>query len=286
MTTQGEIVRQSDLLNRIVIDRSTMEELGSIDVLWMHPPVHRVLGFICKSGFLGTKKTAFNLAQIKTLGTNSILVNARPVETDSEQVRKLESLIGCEVWRDDGDKNGKIIDCLFNLKTGAITQYLFVSHGWGGIASDIYLLPPRQILSFGNKRVLVSVAENLDVYRPGIRQKLSKAGYSLQQEYEQATQELRSLAKQAQAATTEAKERAQALVEQAKQKVQTLNEQLKEETEEKSQSLVEQVKERAQVISEQVKEKLVSAPPSTAQNSHSKEVDDSGTLEDDDEPWI
>jgi len=53
----------------------------------MHP-VHQVLGFICKSGLLGTKKTAFNLEQIKTLGANSIL-DAKPVETDSE---KFESL--------------------------------------------------------------------------------------------------------------------------------------------------------------------------------------------------
>lgn len=56
MAIPPEVLKQSDLLNQLVLDRNTMEELGHVDVLWMHPPVHRVLGFICKSGFLGTKK--------------------------------------------------------------------------------------------------------------------------------------------------------------------------------------------------------------------------------------
>lgn len=315
MATEPEVIRQSDLLNQLVLDRNTMEELGHVDVLWMHPPVHQVLGFICKSGLLGTKKTAFNLDQINTLGANSILVNAKPVETDSEKVRKLESAINCDVWSDGGNKIGRITDCLFKLKTGAITQYLFVSSGWSGIAGGVYLLPPNKILSFGSKRVLVSeaAAQTLAVYREGIKQKLTKAGNSLKEDYIQATAELQSLAKQAQAATEQAKERAQALAEQAKEKVQTLNEQLKEETQtlakqskEKGQILVEQVKERAQTIgyqvkegthslTEQVKEKLdpaieknLNVPPTPfrAPTSNPTEVTDPTTPEDDDDPWI
>jgi uncharacterized protein YrrD len=304
MATHPEVVRQSDLLNQLVLDRNTMEELGHVDVLWMHPPVHRVLGFICKSGFLGTKKTAFNLAQIRTLGANSILVNAKPVETDSEKVRQLESLINCEVWSDAGNKIGRITDCLFNFKTGAITEYLFVSSGWGAIAGGVYLLPPSKILSFGNKRVLVSeaAAQTLAVYREGIKQKLTKAGDFLKEDYIQATQEVRSLAKQAQAATEQARERAQALAEQAKDRVQTLNEQLKEETQtlakqakEKGQILVEQVKEGTQTISEQVKENLdpvikktsnVSPTPSPEPTSNLTDTTDSTIPEDDDDPWI
>jgi len=297
MANQPEVVKQSDLLNQLVLDRNTMEELGHVDVLWMHPPVHRVLGFICKSGFLGTKKTAFNLAQITTLGVNSILVNAQPVETDSEKVRKLESLIDCEVWSDAGNKIGRITDCLFNLKTGVITQYLFVSSGWGGMAGAIYLLPPSKVLSFGRKRVLVSeaAAQTLTVYREGIKQKLTKARSVFKDDYIQVTQEVRSLAKQAQVATEQAKERAQVLAEQAKEKVQSLNQQLKEETQtfakqaqEKSQTLVEQVKERAQTVSEQVKEKRpaveknLEVPPTPSPATTSNVT----ATEDDDDPWI
>ncbi len=314
MATQSEVVRQSDLLNQLVLDRNTMAELGHVDVLWMHPPVHRVLGFVCRSGFLGTKKTAFNLAQIKTLGANTILVNAKPVETDSEKVRQLESLINCEVWSDAGNKIGRITDCLFNFKTGAITEYLFVSSGWNEIAGSVYLLPPSKILSFGNKRVLVSEAatQTLAVYREGIKQKLNKAGNFFKEDYIQATLEVRSLAKQAQATTDQAKERAQVLAEQAKDKAQTLNEQLKagsqtlaklakekghilvEQVKEQTQTIGEQVKESTQTLTEKVKDKLepviekdLNVPPtdSPAQISNLTETMPSAP-EDDDEPWI
>lgn len=286
MATQPEVVRQSDLLNQLVLDRSSMAELGHIDVLWMHPPVHRVLGFICKSGFLGTKKTAFNLSQIKTLGANSILVNAKPVETDAEKVRQLESLINCEVWSDAGNKTGRIVDYLFNFKTGEIIHYLFVSNGWGGIAGSVYLLPPSKILSFGNKRVLVSEAatQNLAVYSEGIKRKLSKARNIFKEDYILATQELRSLA------------------EQAKDGVQSLNEQLKEGTQnlakqvrERTQIISEQVKENTQTLTEQVKENLEpainksSVPPEPISAPTSNPTQTTPTIledEDDDEPWI
>jgi sporulation protein YlmC with PRC-barrel domain len=238
------------------------------------------------------------------------LVNAKPVETDSEKVRQLESLINCEVWSDAGNKIGKITDYLFNFKTGAITEYLFVSNEWGAFAGGVYLLTPSKILSFGNKRVLVSeaAAQNLVVYREGIKQKLNKAGNFFQEDYIQATQEVRSrsirsarsLAKQAQAATEQAKERAQALAEQAKDRVQTLNEQLKEGTQalaqqakEKGQILVEQVKEETQTLTEQVKEKLdpviekSNVPPTNSSAPTSNPTRTTPTApEDDDEPWI
>jgi uncharacterized protein YrrD len=264
MTTRPEAIRQSELLNQLVLDRNSLEELGRVEVLWMYPPKHQVLGFVCKSGFLGAKKTAFKLAQLSTLGANGILTQGQPEETDADQVRKLESVISHEIWSDAGNKVGKITDYLFNLQMGAITQYLFVSSGWGGIAGDVYQLPPTQILSVGSKRVLVSeaTAHKCALYREGIKQKLTKAGDVLKEDYVQATQEWRSLTQRAQSATGEAKERLQTLAEQArerahllsqqaKQKAQTLSEQIKTE----SQTLAQQAKERSQTLAEQLKER-------------------------------
>ena len=314
MATQLEVVKQSELLNQLVLDLNTMEELGHIDVLWMHPPAHRVLGFICKSGLLGTKKTAFNLAQIKALGTNSVLVDAQPVATDDNKVRQLKSLLGCEIWSDAGNKIGSINDCLFHLKTGAITQYLFVSNSWSELASGIYLLPPSQILSFGSKRVLVSAAvvQNLSIYRPGIKQKLNQVRNFLKQDYTQVAQDWQTLAKQARLTTEQAKEQSIKLAQQAREKAQTLNRQLIQETltlseqaKQKGQTLVEQVKEQAQTINKQVKEgeptqtaqvketdssaaenNLKVPPPPSTPTKNQPRATDSDPLEDNDEPWI
>lgn len=239
MTTEADVVKQSDLLNQLVLDRNNMEELGRVDMLWMYPAAHRVLGFICKSGFLGAKKIVFKLPQIQTLGANSILVHSQPEETDAEKVKQLDSLLNCEVWSDAGNKIGRITDYRFQLKTGEITHYLFVSSGWSGITGDIYQLPPGRIISFGRKRVLVPEAavKSFELYRPGIKQTLSKARDILKDDYI-------SLVKQA-------KERAQAIAEQAKETAQTFTEQLKEET----QTFTEQAKTTSQTVADQVKER-------------------------------
>ena len=56
MNTEPKIVRQSELLNRLVLERSTAEEVGRVEQVWLNPQSHKVEGFTCKSGFLGSKK--------------------------------------------------------------------------------------------------------------------------------------------------------------------------------------------------------------------------------------
>lgn len=262
MTTQSEVIRQSDLLNELVLDRNTMEEIGRVEVLWMYPQAHRVLGFICKSGLLGNQKFAFQLSQIDALGDSGVITHAQPEKTEAEKVRQLESLINLEIWSDEGNRIGKITDCLFHLHTGEITHYLFVSSGWSSLVGEVYQLPPSQIQSFGTRRVLVSEAAvyNFDIYQAGISQKLTQAGEAFKEE---AVQEWSTIAKRAEATTEQAKTRAQQFSRQFKQTTQAWNEQVKEKTQtwleqakEKSQTLAERVKESTQALSEQIEERL------------------------------
>lgn len=283
MSTQPEVVSQSQLLNQLVLNRSTMEELGRIEVLWMYAPSHRVLGFVCKTGFLGNKKFALNLGQVDAIGNNGILTHSKPEETDAEKVRQLETVIDCEVWTDAGEKMGKISDYLFRLKTGEITKYLMVSGGWGGVTGEVYELPPHKILSIGRRRILVanSVANGLSVHQTSIKHRIEKVADtlkgSLKDEYSQVTQEFQSLSEQARGRIFGLREqlqkRAQTLSQQAKEKVQNLGEQLQETTQsfteqlqetthnlteqlqETTQSFTEQARERSQTLAEQVRER-------------------------------
>jgi uncharacterized protein YrrD len=221
MSKQPDVIKHSDLLNQVVLERRSMQELGQVEVLWTYPQMHRVLGFICKSGWLGSKKTAFNLDQLDTIGTNGILVNSKPVETDAEKVRQIESPVGCDVWTDDGEKAGKIVDYLFDIETGDIEYYLFTSSGLGGITGRVYLLPSNYILSFGNRRVLVpaGAARSFAVYREGIQEKFSKVTELFKEEKTHLTQDVRSLLEQA-------KEKARSVAEQAKEKARSVAEQV------------------------------------------------------------
>ncbi|MBW4658033.1 MAG: PRC-barrel domain-containing protein [Drouetiella hepatica Uher 2000/2452] len=286
MTAQAEVFRQSDLINQLVLDRQTLEELGRVETLWMYPPVHRVLGFICKSGFLGNTKSAFKLSQIAAIGASGVLTHAPSEPTEAKKVQQLESLIQHEVWSNEGNQLGKITDYLFELETGKIKAYLFISSGWAGITGEVYELRPADIASFGKKRVLVaeSDTDRFTIYQEGISQKLIKAKDSLTQE---ASEELRSLTQRAETLTEQVTERvrgklynladqakanAQMLSQKAKEKAQILNEQLGEQLGEQlddlsakaetrtfserakatSQTLAEEVKERSHSLSKQL----------------------------------
>jgi uncharacterized protein YrrD len=171
-----EFVRQSQLLDRMVLDRATMDECGRIEVMWCYPKVHRVLGFICKSGSFDRTKKAFNLDQLDKVGENGVLVNSDPVETDRDRVRQLESLIGCEVWTDEGKRLGRINDYVFQLGSGNIRYYLLASSGFQGLTGKLYSMYPSQILGYGRGRVMVSagIVPGLELYQAGLDQKLEQ----------------------------------------------------------------------------------------------------------------
>ncbi len=252
MTTAPEVIRHSELLNQLVLNRATLEELGRVEILWMYPPAHRVLGFICKSGFLGNQKSAFKLSQIEAIGVNGILTHSQPDATDAERVRQLESLIHSEVWSNGGEKVGKIIDCVFNLKTGAISEYLMVGDRLSKLAGTIYRLPVNRISSLGRKRVLVSdrAIQAFPLYREGIQQKISKASNAIKDDYTQVTQEFRSIAQRAQDTRLQTTSQLKNLAEQAKEKAQELNEQFRDGVE----TFVEQAKETTETFVERIQE--------------------------------
>lgn len=321
MTTPPEVVRQSELLNQLVLDRDTMEELGRVELLWMYPQAHRVLGFICKSGFLGSKKSAFRLAQVVALGASGVLTHSQPEATDADRVSRLESLLQHEVWSDQGNRIGKITDCLFNLQTGSITHYLYVSSGWTGITGEVYQLPSDQILSIGKKRVLVAEAASahFTLYRPGLRQKLTEVGEFLKTE---ATEEWQALNQRAEALTEETKERLQDLTAQTKERAQRLSQEAREQVKgfndqlqggesswvdrlkDKSQTVARRLKKQTHHFSRQVEagietivvqaEEIFDSgpqapqpkPPAPADAKESPASAQAQNEVDDDEPWI
>lgn len=185
MNTQQEIVKHSEVLNRLVLDRRTTEAVGRVEQLWLDPQSHQVVGFTCKSGFLGNKKQSFAWAQIETIGADSILVNYDPEGIDLDKPEPAFFLIGHEVWTDAGNKAGKIVDYLFVPESGVIINYLFTSSGWRGVLDGIYLLPSTAIASVGSKRVIVpdAIVQEPQYYAEGFNQKIVQAAEFLMEDY-------------------------------------------------------------------------------------------------------
>ncbi|WP_404786407.1 PRC-barrel domain-containing protein [Altericista sp. CCNU0014] len=293
MSDSSPTYRHSELLHRLVLDRTTAEEFGKVEVVWMHPEAHRVMGFISKSSFLTKKRFAFKLSQLLTIGAEGIVVNSLPVETDTEHVGVLETLIGHELWSDAGNRLGHITDCLFDLETGKITAYLFRSQGWHGFIDSIYKLPTRGIVQIGKKRVLVAerAVPSIAAYQEGIEQKVV-----------QVAEDLQSLTETAQTTTKRLGKQVRAIAEQATQKAKAAREEFpSQEALKTGRSLLEQLQERAQSIGKELKEELTPfaqqirssiQPPTKPTVPKSREGGEPNPERipqqdiDDDEPWI
>lgn len=242
-------IRQSELLNRLVLHSDTAETFGKVEIVWMHPAAHRVMGFVCgSSGLRRRQRFAFKLSQLLSVGTEGIMVNSLPVKAVAEQVEVLETLIGHELWSDAGNRLGHITDCLFNLKTGEITNYLFRSQGWYGYVDKLYRLPTSSILRIGKTRVLVAEQSVplITAYQDGLEQKVSKVAEDLQ-----------SFSETAQTATKRAGQQVRMMADQATQKAKAVREEFPpQEALKVGRSFLDQLQARAQSVGQGLKDEL------------------------------
>lgn len=278
MSMQQSVIRQSDLLNQLVLDRRTAEELGRVDYLWLNPKAHRVEGFTCKSGFLGGKKRSFIWDRIESIGADGIMVNFNAEEfADPEKSEQVFSLIGHEVWTKAGDKAGKVVDYLLVPQTAAVVSYLISSSGWRGVLDGIYLLALTDISSIGSKRLLVpdSVVQNPQYYAEGLNQKVSQAAEFIQEDYHKTQTELEGMRRGAQNVAGQFQDKAKQVAGQAKDKAQDVAGQVKDKAQdvagqvkEMAQDMAGQVKERAQDMAGQVQDKIADIKASQPLEPH------------------
>jgi uncharacterized protein YrrD len=225
MIAQQKVIKHSELILRLVLDRRTAEEVGRVEQLWLNTQFHQVVGFTCKSGFLGNKKRSFTWEQIESIGTDSILVNPTTEGSDPQKPENVISVVGHEVWTDAGNKVGKVVDYLVVPQTSTVVGYLFVSSGWRGVLDGIYLLSPFVIASVGSKRMIVADAtvQEPQHYAEGLNQKLSQATDFLKEDYEKTMRDLEAVKRGTQDMAEQFKDKAQAVTDIAKEKASEVN---------------------------------------------------------------
>lgn len=221
MNTQPEVVKHSEVLNRLVLDRGTAEEVGRIEQLWLNPQSHQIVGLTCKSGFLGSNKRSFTWSQIEAIGNDSILVNFDPDDIEPQKPESVIAVMGHEVWTDAGNKAGKIVDYLFMPQTGAVVSYLFMSNGWRGVLDGIYLLPIAAIASVGSKRVIVpdAIVQAPQQYAEGFNQKVTQAAEFLREDYMKTQSDLAAIKRSVQTIKEQVKDTTERVTNIAKEKL-------------------------------------------------------------------
>ena len=97
---------------------------GNGENVWMHPPVHRILGWYSRPSNFDLKRNVWRLNQIKQIIDNEIYTNGDPAISDLATLNRFPTLIEANLININGSKIGVIADFLFEIKTGKIKYYL------------------------------------------------------------------------------------------------------------------------------------------------------------------
>ncbi len=97
---------------------------GKGENVWMHPPVHRILGWYSRPSNFDLKRNVWRLNQITQIIDNEIYVKGDPAISDLATLNRFPTLIEANLINVNGSKIGVIADFLFEIKTGKIQYYL------------------------------------------------------------------------------------------------------------------------------------------------------------------
>ena len=97
---------------------------GNGENVWMHPPVHRILGWYSRPSNFDLKRNVWRLNQINQIIDNEIYVKGDPAISDLATLNRFPTLIEANLINVKGSKIGFIADFLFEIKTGKIKYYL------------------------------------------------------------------------------------------------------------------------------------------------------------------
>jgi uncharacterized protein YrrD len=243
-----EIIKQSQLLRRLVFDKNTVKNQGRVDKLWLNCQGNRVAGVSCKLELFGDKRQYLSWEEIDAIGADAILANVSPDGPAQEEPEDEVVAIGSEIWTDAGNKVGWLADYLFNIRTGAVVNLLYRYEGWKGMLKGLYLLSPESISSAGNKRVIVADGAVLaaSLYASGLGNKIARATAYLEEDLQKTKEDIESMRRGSQGWTENFQGKAQQVKEQAQQKA--------EEIKEKAQTLATEAQQKAGEIKEKVRE--------------------------------
>ena len=97
---------------------------GVGESVWMHPPVHRILGWSSRPSNLNLKRNVWRLNQIRQIVDSDIFVKGKPAISDLNTLNRFPNLLFANLINKNGVKIGFIADFIFDFKTGNILNYL------------------------------------------------------------------------------------------------------------------------------------------------------------------
>ncbi len=112
----------SDLL-RLNVRKNMTLSYGVGETVWMHPPVHRILGWSSKPSNLNLRRNVWRLNQIRQIVDSDIFIKGEPAISDLNTLNRFPNLLFANLINKNGVKIGSIADFVFDFKTGNILNY-------------------------------------------------------------------------------------------------------------------------------------------------------------------
>lgn len=188
----------SDLFRRRVRCDQGLDH-GPGVLAWMHPPVHRLLGWASRPSAFGPRREVWRLDQLRGLGETELFVKGEPAPTDPETLRRLPTLIEAELLASGGRPIGTIVDAAVELRTGRIRHYLVSRSDPRLPGSSRWRLAPDRIVDQQPGRVFSGLRDidDLPLARASVRQEFLRRSRRWRDQVGEETARLRDQVQQA-----------------------------------------------------------------------------------------
>nr|WP_255616232.1 RNA methyltransferase [Synechococcus sp. MU1642] len=141
---------------------------------WMHPPVHRLLGWVSRPSALRMSRDVWRLNQCCGLSDQQVFVRGEPVVTDQVTLERLPTLMDAALLDRDGERIGSVVDFDFRPADGAILHYLIARSDPRLPGSSRWRLAPDRILDQQPGQIQTGLMglDDLPMARASVRQDL------------------------------------------------------------------------------------------------------------------
>ena len=163
----------SDLLNHMVRCDLGLDH-GPGLMAWMHPPVHRLLGWVSRPSALRMSREVWRLDQCCGLTDQQVFVRGEPASTDLVILEQLPTLMDAALLDRYGERIGTLVDFVFEPATGAIRHYLIARSDPRLPGTSRWRLSPDRIQDqqAGAVSTRLQTLDDLPLARSSVRQDL------------------------------------------------------------------------------------------------------------------
>ena len=163
----------SDLLSHTVRCDLGLDH-GPGVMAWMHPPVHRLLGWVSRPSALRMSRDVWRLNQCCGFTDQQVFVRGEPAVTDQATLERLPTLLDAALLDRNAERIGSVVDLDFGPADGVILHYLIARSDPRLPGSSRWRLAPDRILDQQPGQIQTGLMglDDLPMARASVRQDL------------------------------------------------------------------------------------------------------------------